>query len=87
MGSIEIELMATRRGEGRSHEERILGDGGRHRLERRRASAGTWLAWPLGGPPPPRRDMLHEIRCRDALRGPATLCIGGGQGVAIRIER
>jgi acetyl-CoA C-acetyltransferase len=31
--------------------------------------------------------MLHEIRRRDALRGLATLCIGGGQGVAIRIER
>ena len=31
--------------------------------------------------------MLHEIERRDAHRGLATLCIGGGQGMAIIIER
>lgn len=31
--------------------------------------------------------LLHEMRRRDARRGLATLCIGGGQGVAICIER
>ncbi len=31
--------------------------------------------------------LLHEMRKRDARRGLATLCIGGGQGVAIAVER
>ncbi len=32
-------------------------------------------------------DLLHEMRRRDAHRGMATLCIGGGQGVALAVER
>jgi acetyl-CoA C-acetyltransferase len=32
-------------------------------------------------------DLLHEMRRRDAHRGLATLCIGGGQGVAMAVER
>ena len=31
--------------------------------------------------------LLHEMRRRDAERGLATLCIGGGQGVAMALER
>jgi acetyl-CoA C-acetyltransferase len=31
--------------------------------------------------------LLHEMKRRDAKRGLATLCIGGGQGVALAIER
>jgi len=31
--------------------------------------------------------LLHEMQRRDARRGLATLCIGGGQGVATAIER
>jgi acetyl-CoA C-acetyltransferase len=31
--------------------------------------------------------LLHEMQRRDAKRGLATLCIGGGQGVAMAIER
>ncbi|MAM59209.1 MAG: acetyl-CoA C-acyltransferase [Salinicola sp.] len=31
--------------------------------------------------------LLHEMQRRDAKRGLATLCIGGGQGVATAIER
>jgi len=31
--------------------------------------------------------LLHEMVKRDAHRGLATLCIGGGQGVAIAVER
>ena len=31
--------------------------------------------------------LLHEMRRRDAKKGLATLCIGGGQGVAIAVER
>ncbi|SDI14082.1 acetyl-CoA C-acetyltransferase, partial [Pseudomonas benzenivorans] len=31
--------------------------------------------------------LLHEMRRRDANKGLATLCIGGGQGVALAIER
>jgi len=31
--------------------------------------------------------LLHEMKKRDAKRGLATLCIGGGQGVAMAIER
>ena len=31
--------------------------------------------------------LLHEMRRRDAHKGLATLCIGGGQGVALAIER
>lgn len=31
--------------------------------------------------------LLHEMRRRDAHRGLATLCIGGGQGVALAVER
>jgi len=31
--------------------------------------------------------LLHEMQRRNARRGLATLCIGGGQGVAICIER
>ena len=31
--------------------------------------------------------LLHEMRRRDAKRGLASLCIGGGQGVAICLER
>ncbi len=31
--------------------------------------------------------LLHEMQRRDARRGLATLCIGGGQGVAIAVER
>ncbi|WP_273648887.1 hypothetical protein, partial [Pseudomonas aeruginosa] len=30
------------------------------------------------------RDTLDEMRRRDANKGRATLCIGGGQGVATR---
>ncbi|WP_324729199.1 hypothetical protein, partial [Pseudomonas chlororaphis] len=29
----------------------------------------------------------HEMLKRDARKGLATLCIGGGQGVALAIER
>jgi acetyl-CoA C-acetyltransferase len=31
--------------------------------------------------------LLHELRRRDALRGLATLCIGGGMGIALCVER
>ncbi|MCP5145180.1 MAG: acetyl-CoA C-acetyltransferase [Gammaproteobacteria bacterium] len=31
--------------------------------------------------------LLHEMSRRDAHRGLATLCIGGGQGVALAVER
>jgi acetyl-CoA C-acetyltransferase len=31
--------------------------------------------------------LLHEMQRRDAKKGLATLCIGGGQGVAMAIER
>jgi acetyl-CoA C-acetyltransferase len=31
--------------------------------------------------------LLHEMKRRDAHKGLATLCIGGGQGVAIAVER
>ncbi len=31
--------------------------------------------------------LLHEMKRRDAKKGLATLCIGGGQGVAIAVER
>jgi acetyl-CoA C-acetyltransferase len=31
--------------------------------------------------------LLHEMARRDAKRGLATLCIGGGQGVALAVER
>lgn len=31
--------------------------------------------------------LLHEMGRRDARRGLATLCIGGGQGVALAVER
>ncbi|MGM0632381.1 MAG: acetyl-CoA C-acetyltransferase, partial [Pseudomonadota bacterium] len=30
--------------------------------------------------------LLHEMRRRQARRGLATLCIGGGQGVALAVE-
>jgi len=31
--------------------------------------------------------LLHEMKRRGARKGLATLCIGGGQGVAIAVER
>jgi acetyl-CoA C-acetyltransferase len=31
--------------------------------------------------------LLHEMQRRDAKRGLATLCIGGGQGIAMIVER
>jgi acetyl-CoA C-acetyltransferase len=31
--------------------------------------------------------LLHEMKRRDAKKGLATLCIGGGQGVALTVER
>ena len=31
--------------------------------------------------------LLHEMIRRDVHKGLATLCIGGGQGVALAIER
>jgi len=31
--------------------------------------------------------LIHEMLARDARKGLATLCIGGGQGVALAIER
>jgi acetyl-CoA C-acetyltransferase len=31
--------------------------------------------------------LLHEMQRRDAKRGIASLCIGGGMGVALTIER
>ena len=31
--------------------------------------------------------LLHEMRRRDLRKGLATLCIGGGQGVATAVER
>ena len=31
--------------------------------------------------------LLHEMARRDAKKGLATLCIGGGQGVALAVER
>jgi acetyl-CoA C-acetyltransferase len=31
--------------------------------------------------------LLHEMQRRDAHKGLATLCIGGGQGVALAVER
>ena len=31
--------------------------------------------------------LVHEMIERDAKKGLATLCIGGGQGVALAIER
>lgn len=30
--------------------------------------------------------LLHAMTARDARRGVATLCIGGGQGIAIAVE-
>lgn len=31
--------------------------------------------------------LLHEMQRRDAVRGLATLCVGGGQGVALAVSR
>jgi acetyl-CoA C-acetyltransferase len=31
--------------------------------------------------------LLHEMKRRDAKKGLATLCIGGGMGVAVCVER
>ena len=31
--------------------------------------------------------LLHEMKRRDAHKGLATLCIGGGMGVAMCLER
>ena len=31
--------------------------------------------------------LLHELKRRDARKGLATLCIGGGMGVALCVER
>ena len=31
--------------------------------------------------------LLHEMQRRDAKKGLATLCIGGGMGVALAVER
>ena len=31
--------------------------------------------------------LLHEMRRRDARKGLATLCIGGGMGIALTVER
>ena len=31
--------------------------------------------------------LLHEMQRRDAKKGIASLCIGGGMGVALCIER
>jgi acetyl-CoA C-acetyltransferase len=31
--------------------------------------------------------LLHEMQKRDAKRGIASLCIGGGMGVALTVER
>jgi len=31
--------------------------------------------------------LLHDMVKRDAKKGRATLCIGGGQGVALLLER
>jgi acetyl-CoA C-acetyltransferase len=31
--------------------------------------------------------LLHEMKRRDAKRGLASLCIGGGMGVALAVER
>jgi acetyl-CoA C-acetyltransferase len=30
--------------------------------------------------------LLHEMKRREAKRGLATLCIGGGQGIAMVVE-
>jgi acetyl-CoA C-acetyltransferase len=32
-------------------------------------------------------DLLHEMKRRDVSKGLATLCIGGGMGVALAVER
>jgi acetyl-CoA C-acetyltransferase len=31
--------------------------------------------------------LLHEMRRRRAVRGLASLCIGGGMGIALAVER
>jgi acetyl-CoA C-acetyltransferase len=31
--------------------------------------------------------LLHEMQRRDARKGIASLCIGGGMGVALTVER
>ena len=31
--------------------------------------------------------LLHEMKRRDAKKGLASLCIGGGMGVALAVER
>jgi acetyl-CoA C-acetyltransferase len=31
--------------------------------------------------------LLHEMRRRNARKGLASLCIGGGMGVALAVER
>jgi acetyl-CoA C-acetyltransferase len=31
--------------------------------------------------------LLHEMQKRDAKKGIASLCIGGGMGVALTVER
>jgi acetyl-CoA C-acetyltransferase len=31
--------------------------------------------------------LLHEMQRRDAKRGVAALCIGGGMGVSLAVER
>ena len=31
--------------------------------------------------------LLHEMQRRDSKRGLAALCIGGGMGVALAVER
>jgi len=31
--------------------------------------------------------LLHEMKRRDVSKGLATLCIGGGMGIAVAVER
>jgi acetyl-CoA C-acetyltransferase len=31
--------------------------------------------------------LLHEMKRRDAKKGLATLCVGGGMGIALCVER
>ena len=59
--------------------------GGRKLSQRRPENGGTNRAGASGGRV--LVTLLHEMGKRDAKKGLATLCIGGGMGIALCVER
>ena len=89
LGAFEILALIGEGGNGRIYRARALADGNGWDWEKTNVNGGAIaLGHPVGQSGARIvTTLLHEMKRRNLRYGAATLCVGGGQGAALILER